>query len=157
LVHLVPFSENDLSSYLEFAIPDYASDKVKAGNWTEDESLERSRNVYAELLPDGVNTKDHYLFRVVADETNEKVGMIWLAVLTEANRTSGFIYDILIDEHLRGKGYGKHAMLAIEEKARSLGLRSIGLHAFGYNEIAIGLYKKIGYKTTNVIMNKDLD
>ena len=39
-----------------------------------------------------------------------------------------FIYDIVIEEHRRGKGYGKAALLLLEDRARALGKRRIALH-----------------------------
>jgi ribosomal protein S18 acetylase RimI-like enzyme len=62
-----------------------------------------------------------------------------------------------MDEALRGKGYGKQTMLAIEEKARELGLRSIGLHVFAHNAVAKGLYEKIGYEVKSLNMVKELE
>ncbi|HKJ37732.1 MAG TPA: GNAT family N-acetyltransferase, partial [Anaerolineales bacterium] len=86
-----------------------------------------------------------------------RVGIIWLNARIDTPRRAGFIYDIEINEEQRGKGFGKQAMLAIEEKARELELKSIGLHVFSHNPIASGLYEKIGYKTRSMNMTKDLD
>jgi len=157
MVRLVPMSENEYSVYLEKTIPNYAADNVNAGYWQEKDALERSRKSFENLLPDGVNTKDQYLFHVEDPETGQRVGVIWLNARTKSPRPSGFIYDIEIDETYRGKGYGKQAMLAIEEKARELGLQSIELHVFAHNPVAMGLYEKIGYKVKSQNMTKVLD
>ena len=69
---------------------------------------------------------------------------------------SGFIFDVEIREEFRGKGYGKQIMLLIEEKARELELKSIGLHVFGYNTVAKNLYEGIGYETSSLNMIKKL-
>jgi ribosomal protein S18 acetylase RimI-like enzyme len=61
-----------------------------------------------------------------------------------------------VEENQRGKGYGKQAMLMIEEKARELGLNSIGLHVFGSNKVARSLYEAVGYEVTSVNMSKKL-
>jgi ribosomal protein S18 acetylase RimI-like enzyme len=55
-----------------------------------------------------------------------------------------------------GKGYGKKAMLLLEEKVKALGLKNIGLHVFGHNHRAIGLYQSLNYQTTNLVMEKEL-
>ena len=108
-------------------------------------------------MPDGVNTKNQYLFQIEDSETGQRAGIIWLNTQSESPRPQGFIYDIEIEETFRGKGYGKQAMLAIEEKARELGLKSIGLHVFAHNKVASSLYEKIGYQVKSMNMTKELD
>jgi ribosomal protein S18 acetylase RimI-like enzyme len=157
MVRLVPMLENELGSYLEKAIPHYAADNVKAGYWQEKDALERSRNAFKNLLPDGMSTKDQYLFHVEDPETDQRVGIVWLNARTESPRPSGFINDIEMDEAYRGRGYGKQTMLAIEEKARELGLKSIELHVFAHNAVAMSLYERIGYKVKSQNMTKDID
>ena len=157
MIRLVPMLESELNAYLEKSIPNYAADNVEAGYWSEEEALEKSRKVFNDLLPEGVKSKGQHLFQVENVETNERVGIIWLNARTDVPRPSGFIYDIEMGEKFRGKGYGKQTMLAIEEKARELGLKSIGLHVFAHNAVAKGLYEKIGYEVTSLNMVKELD
>jgi ribosomal protein S18 acetylase RimI-like enzyme len=157
MVRLVPMPENDFLLFLEKAIPSYAAENVKAGYWSENDALERSRKEFGELLPEGIKSKGQYLFRVEDAETNEKVGIIWLNARTEIPRPAGFIYDIEMDGAFRGKGYGKQTMLAIEVKARELGLKSIALHVFSHNVVAKSLYEKIGYEVKSMNMTKSLD
>lgn len=68
----------------------------------------------------------------------------------------GFIYDIHISEQYQGNGYAKEALKQIEIVGQELGLKKIGLHVFGHNLVARGLYEKVGYKTTNVLREKDI-
>ena len=157
MIRLVPMLESELDAYLEKSIPNYAAENVQAGYWSETEALEKSRKVFDNLLPEGVKSKGQYLFQVEEAETNERVGIIWLNARTDIPRPSGFIYDIEMDEKLRGKGYGKQTMLAIEEKARELGLKSIGLHVFAHNAVAKGLYEKIGYEVKSLNMVKEIE
>ena len=46
MIRLVPMTESEFEAYLEKAIPEYAADKAGAGDWSEDEALERSRKDY---------------------------------------------------------------------------------------------------------------
>ena len=151
---LIPMTQPEFEKYLTHLIPDYAADNVRAGYWDESEAMEKSRQQVESLLPQGLQTKDHYIFTMV--DGDQAVGMIWLKA--ELNRAvkSGFIYDVLVDEKFRGKGYGKQIMLLIEEKARELGLKSIGLHVFGYNTVAKNLYERVGYETSSFNMIKKL-
>jgi ribosomal protein S18 acetylase RimI-like enzyme len=67
-----------------------------------------------------------------------------------------FIFDFIIDEAFRGKGYGKQALAALDEKLISMNVDSVGLHVFGHNIVAQELYKKSGYEITNINMRKVL-
>jgi len=154
MVRLVPMTESEFEIYLEKAIPEYAADKAGAGDWSEEEALERSRQSYTALLPQGVNTENHYLYRVQLEESGEKIGVIWMK--DEAPRQQGFIFDIVLDKAQRGKGYGKQTMLALEKIAQGMGLEALALHVFAYNAPAMKLYEKLGYEVTSQNMTKKL-
>jgi ribosomal protein S18 acetylase RimI-like enzyme len=47
-------------------------------------------------------------------------------------------------------------MRALEGEAKRLGFKKLGLHVFGHNMIARGLYEKLGYAITNLNMAKSL-
>ena len=47
--------------------------------------------------------------------------------------------------------------MLIEEKARELGIQRMGLHVFGYNEVAKHLYESIGYQYSSYNMLKNLE
>ena len=152
---LVPMTQSEFEAFIEHIIPDYAADKVRAGHWSEDEALEKSRKQTESLLSQGLQTKDHFLYTLYDGE--EAVGMIWLRAELDRPVKSGFIFDVEIKEEFRGKGYGKQAMLLIEEKARELGIRRMGLNVFAYNDVAKNLYEGIGYKVSSMNMLKDLE
>jgi ribosomal protein S18 acetylase RimI-like enzyme len=147
-------SEDEFRAYLEKTIPEYAADNVRAGYWSEEEALERSRKAYEQLLPQGVQTEHNYLFHIQVGETREKIGMLWMK--HEAPRPYGFLFEISLEEAQRGKGYGKQAMLALEEVARSLGIETVGLHVFTHNSAAMRLYQGLGYQVTSQNMVKRL-
>jgi ribosomal protein S18 acetylase RimI-like enzyme len=151
---LVPMTQTEFEVFLEQEIPEYAADNVRAGYWAESESLQKARESFERLLPQGLQSKDHYLYSIYEDD--EAVGVIWMRAEMERPIKSGFIYDLRVDEKFRGKGYGKQAMLLIETKAHELGLKSIGLHVFGYNTVARNLYEGLGYETTSLNMIKQL-
>ena len=150
---LIPMTQPEFDAFLVRSVPEYAADHVRAGNWTESEALEKSRKEFDDLLPQGLNTEDNYLYSLV--DGNETVGLIWMKVKTNPSK-SGFIYDVFVEEKFRGKGYGKSLMLLLEEKAREMELKSLDLHVFGSNHVARKLYEAIGYETTNVLMSKKL-
>lgn len=156
MIHLQPMNETEYQEYLAVAIADYAQEHVKAGRWTSADALQEARKEYLALLPDGVRSKNQYLFTIVDTETGAKVGMLWFAATERANEPVAFVYDIKIDEQFRRHGYGEQAFLAMETKVRELGLNKIGLHVFGHNHAAIAMYEKLGYIITNITMSKSL-
>jgi ribosomal protein S18 acetylase RimI-like enzyme len=151
---LVPMTQIEYKVFLERTISEYAKDKVRAGDWAESEALERSRKEFLADLPQGIQTKNQYLYTLYDED--QSVGLIWLRANVDRPTKDGFILELYVDEKQRGKGYGKQAMLLIEEKARGLGLKSIGLHVFGVNKVARNLYEAVGYEVTSVNMSKTI-
>ena len=148
-------TQPEFDLFLERLIPDYAADNVRAGYWSESEALEKSRKQTMSLLSDGLQTKNHYLYTLYDDD--EAVGVIWLRAELNRPIKTGFIFDVVVEEKFRGKGYGRQIMLLVEEKARELGIKSIGLHVFAYNNVAKNLYESIGYEVSSLNMLKSLE
>ncbi|WP_442603153.1 GNAT family N-acetyltransferase [Paenibacillus sp. KN14-4R] len=154
MVALKPMNHEEFQQYLAHAIDGYAKEKVIAGNWSEDEAINLSRKEFNRLLPDGEKSECHYLFSIFHEE--QVIGMIWIGQKSPANKDDGYIYDFKILESYQGLGYGKQAMKEIEVIAKEIGMKKMGLHVFGHNQIARGLYEKLGYETTNISMAKSI-
>jgi ribosomal protein S18 acetylase RimI-like enzyme len=154
MIKLIPMTQPEFEKFLDHSIPDYAAENVKAGYWSQEESLEKSREQFNQLLPQGLQSENHHLFSVYEEDAS--IGFIWLRANINRPTKDGFIFQLWLDEKVRGKGYGKQAMLLLEEKARELGLRSIGLHVFASNSVARGLYEKLGYEVSSLNMTKSI-
>ena len=154
MVKLVPMEPADYPAYLENSIVEYAEDKVKSGQWKESESLEKSRGEFLHLLPDGVHTKNEFIYSIVNEETNQKIGILWVEVKMEETPRRAFGYDFIVYEPFRGQGFGKQALQALDKILISMDVESMGLHVFGHNTTAFELYKKMGFEITNINMRK---
>ena len=154
-MRLVPMTQAEYDRWIEQSIKDYAEDKVRAGTWQPADALDRSAADHKQLLPDGLQSKGQHLYTLEDEAAGKKVGMIWFAEVNWG-KPLAFIYDIVVDADQRGKGYGKQAMLALEDKVRELGVDRIGLHVFGFNTVARDLYLKVGYEITDYNMEKKL-
>jgi ribosomal protein S18 acetylase RimI-like enzyme len=152
---LTPMTQPEYDVFIERLIPDYAADNVRAGYWSEAEALEKARKQTESLLPQGLQTKDHYFYTLYDD--NNAIGMIWMRVEFDRPMKSGFIFEVRIEEKFRGKGYGREIMSLIEEKARELGIKKMGLHVFAYNTVARNLYESLGYEISSLNMLKSLE
>ncbi|MEW6029492.1 MAG: GNAT family N-acetyltransferase [Chloroflexota bacterium] len=153
MVKLVPMTEAEFETYLDDDIRRYAEANVKAGHWLPSEALEKSRQVHDHLLPDGLATKDEFFFSIVS-EAGEKIGILWVEVKTDASPRRAFVYDFWIQEELRGQGYGRLALAALDDTLRSMDVESVSLHVFGDNLTAQALYKKTGFEITGIHMRK---
>ncbi len=156
MVRLVPMTEKEFQAYRRRSVKEYAQEHIRAGNWHPSEALQKAEKEFLQLLPDGVASKNHYLFSLEDDHVGVQVGMIWFAVRDEASHPSAFVYDFLIYEEFRRRGYGRQTLTALEEKAKELGLDTISLHVFGHNQAAIALYQQAGYEATSLYMAKKL-
>ena len=59
--------------------------------------------------------KGHWLYVIEAD--GQAVGSLWFAERDLDGGPTAYLYDIQIDEHARGRGYGRAAMLEFEREA----------------------------------------
>jgi RimJ/RimL family protein N-acetyltransferase len=157
VIDLVPMDETDFRSYLAWSVADYAQEHIRNGRWSPEEGLQQAEQEFRQLLPDGLASRDQYLFSIENKVSGEKVGMLWFAIQERGGKAGAFVYDIKIDEQFRRHGYGEQAFLALEEKVRALGCDTIGLHVFGHNYAARALYEKLGYVPINIMMLKKLN
>lgn len=154
MVGLRPMTDAEFEEYRGHAARNYATEKVRAGNWHADEAFRLAEETLDVLLPEGVRTPEHHLFTIERPD-GTAVGWLWLAERVEVNADRhAFIYEILIFSPYRRQGYGRAAMQAAEAKARELGLDKVKLHVFGHNTAARDLYRELGYAETNVMMEK---
>ena len=151
MVQLEPIQQEDFERFLEHEIREYAADHVRNGNWPADGALERSKQEFESLLPEGIHSHNQYLYSIVDDGGN-RIGVLWVQMKDQ----KAFIFDFVIDEAFRGKGYGKQALAVMDEKLRSIDVESVGLHVFGDNIAVQETYKKAGFQITGIHMNKRL-
>jgi ribosomal protein S18 acetylase RimI-like enzyme len=156
MVRLVPMTEVEFRRFLEHDIREYAESQVRSGNWSEAESLPRSRREHHTLLRDGLKSKFHHLYTIRESEHEEAVGVLWFKANLDSSRASGFIFDLEIHEPFRRKGYAHAAMLELEKVAHEMGLRQLALHVFAYNEQARALYESLGYTVASLNLSKEI-
>jgi ribosomal protein S18 acetylase RimI-like enzyme len=154
MIELVPMTAEDFESFSDWSIPHYAEEQVAAGFWSHDDASARSKVERALLLPQGMDTPGHHFYNIIDSKSGRKVGWIWLAIDLSTALRSGFIYHISIHEDVRGRGYGREAMLELEKLASSLGANTLDLHVFADNKIARDLYEEIGYEMRSLNMRK---
>lgn len=157
MVQLVPMTEREYQEWLEPFIQEYGQEHLENGRWSAENFLQRAREEMEQYLPAGLQTKDHYLYTIMADDLQRSVGMLWFSVRERpSGKQRAFVFNIEIDAAYRQCGYASQAFVAMEQKVRALGIDEIGLHVFGFNHVARAMYEKLGYRITHVEMAKSL-
>jgi GNAT superfamily N-acetyltransferase len=151
-VRLRPLREDEFEDWRSRAREEYARDMVEHGRFPETEAREKARDDFAALFGEGVLTAGHGVFVIEDERSGERVGDLWVA-----ERRGGLaVYGVHVEERLRGRGYGRAAMLFAEDEARRRGLDRIDLNVFAGNTVARSLYESLGYQERSVYMSKSL-
>src|SRR6266852_7119748 len=81
-------------------------------------------------------------------EANKPVGYIVLTLgfSFEFHGHDAFIDELYVDAAYRRRGFGRHAVSFLEEKAREMGVNAIHLEVDRGNEPALELYRRTGYQ-----------
>ena len=154
---LRPLRDDELDDYVARGKVNYANDMVEDAGMSREAATAKSERDWANLLPDRLDSKDQHLYAIEDSETGERVGDLWFARReADADGLVAFVYSIEVFDRFRGKGYGKEAMLLLEDEVRRHGLSKIALNVFGGNEVARSLYRAVGYRETAVWMSKEL-
>ena len=151
---LRPIDVDRLPAWIDRSAAEYAADLVSTGK-APDEAASEAAAGMAESFPGGEFSPGHAVFDVMDDDA--VVGYLWIGPDTSGDEGSWWVWDVLVEPDRRGRGLGREAMRLGEEYARAQGAHSIGLHVFGFNTAAHGLYESLGYETTSIRMRKRLD
>lgn len=152
MLQLDPMTQTEYEAYLATAVDDYALDTSRAWKRPLEWAQEQARKDYAELLPQGLDTPNNWLF--TARQDGEAVGHAWLAVKDNPWGRGAAIYDIAIREAWRGKGLGRQLLEEVQRAATEQGATRIGLNVFGFNTVARSLYESAGFEIGGMGMVK---
>lgn len=154
-IYLRPINREEFVKWKAHSFESYKKEKEKSGLSPEDAALIAERS-FNSLLPKDELSENQFIYSVIEKASERVIGTLWWGLQGEGNSKSPWIYDIELKQSSRGKGYGRAAMLAVEAIVREKGYSKIGLHVFGHNKVAHGLYESLGFQTTNVVMSKHL-
>ena len=154
MVRFREMTEEEFAAYRVWLVEDYAGEIARNYQMDLDDARRRSEQQTSELLPDGRATPNHLLFVLLADNASEPVGHLWCHM--EPDKRRAFVYDIVVHEPYRRRGYGRSALIELEQLLTERGIERLGLHVFGENQGAQALYQKLGYRITGMSMQKEL-
>ena len=156
MVRFIPLTKEEYQSYINTVIDELPKEFIRAGVRDQKKAIRQTKEQIERILPNGLETPNNFLYSILDKVTSNKVGILWYEIREKEGIKHAFICDISINKNHRRKGYGTQAFQVLEKEVKNKGLSSIKLHVFGHNKLAIKLYKKLGYKATNVLMSKDL-
>ena len=129
-------------------------------HWLNDMEIAIRLNAYTMYISkeveknflDGISqsTDKDYIFSIVDKEKDQLLGNCGLTKIDWLNRSAEF--GIFIGEKSYwGKGYGKEAtQLLLDYGFNALNLHSIALEAFAFNQSAIRMYQKCGFRQIGI-------
>lgn len=113
-------------------------------------AIPKNREEVKDIISDIKNCNTAYIFAVKNLEMQELIGVTGFENISWNNGTA-LIYIGIGEEKHRGRGYAKEALkLTIEFGFEELNFHRIYLTVLEYNEPAIMLYEKLGFKREGV-------
>lgn len=110
----------------------------------------KSRQQITEWIKETQTSSTSYSFSIKAIDKDEMIGYIELTNIQWWNGVANLGIGIGATNH-RGSGYGKEAMkLLLDFAFEELNLHRVQLNVFTYNNGAISLYEKLGFKREGV-------
>lgn len=156
MLQLIPMTIAEFEPYSRASIADYADQSRLSGLMSVAASLDEAADIFHSLLPQGIDTPQHYLYTLCNDETADTVGILWFSNIGEDNAQTAFLYDIAIYPPFQRRGYASEALQLLEQKIRDLNLKNISLNVFMDNAGAVALYRKAGFIASELTMIKPL-
>ena len=131
----------------------YAREIEHALRLSPEQAAAKAATSFTQLLPDGVETPNHSVY-VFEDEDGSAVGQLWIAEERVDGRARLYVYRLDITQAERGRGFGREAMLMVEDEARARGLDRIELNVWPTNRVAHALYRSLEFEETSLGMVK---
>lgn len=156
MITLKKMTQTAFEQFERHAIADYQKQKMIAEHLSEDTAATLSRTSHEELLKNGLETPNHFLFSVIESASNNNIGYVWFGLQEIGKHKRVYIYNLTLDEAHRGKGYGSQLMALIEKAAKELDAHDLKLHVFSHNKVAQNLYKKMSFQSAGIMMIKKL-
>lgn len=150
-----PITDDELPGFIEESIQGYVHQQHTMGGMPLEQARKEAARGYEQYFPDGRLLPGHAVL-IATDDAGERIGRLWMAPRGDGSTDTAFIYEIEVEASARGKGYGRALMHEAAKWSRDNGFRTLMLHVFGGNDVAINLYESLGFVTTDRMMKLEL-
>jgi len=147
-VELRPMTPERYRSFRVDQEASYARNIEQSGAFGAAQARAKAADDFARLLHAGLGTPGHRIW-TGHDADGTEVGVLWVHLADRSDGTEAFGYDFEVREDLRRHGYGRAMMLAAEDLLRGIGVVTVGLSVFGFNDGARALYEQQGFTVTS--------
>lgn len=105
-----------------------------------------------------IDKSDNVKVFILKDDSGNIIGFILLQVVTNnfTNEAVCFILEVFVEPKHRGQGIGSILMGIAEKFAKDNEIKKVVLNVAPHNDIAHGLYKKLGYTEEKIRMSKKM-
>lgn len=93
---------------------------------------------------------------IILIEKENIVGYLSYKIKTKGKENVLWIDELVITESQRNKGYAKKLIGRIEDIAKGIKAKRIELNCWAFNANALELYKKCGFSTQRVVLEKNV-
>ena len=146
-VRLRKMNLQEFEAFQEYSTNDYAKDLMKDQGISLERARKQAIDEFSEMLPEGINTKDHSIMMIVEESSQKNVGIIWYLYETAEGTKQVFLNDLLIYEEERRKGYATAALSEMAHHAAEAGCSQSVIYVWKHNPSGVNLYTKCGYAT----------
>jgi GNAT superfamily N-acetyltransferase len=148
---------DDFDHWSPHSLRGAAAQLAASGLLPEAEADARVTQQLLEQLPFGVATPDHRLWTVRSTAPGAApVGHLWMRVRPSGHEVEAFVLDVDVLPELRGRGWGRAAMLAGEQAAREAGASVVRLNVYAHNTAGVRLYEGLGYGVVGATLLRSL-
>jgi GNAT superfamily N-acetyltransferase len=148
-VTLVPMTAQDLESFIDEEVADYARERVLDGSWSRGDALERARAELARVIAwehEAVTAQRQRLL-TATDASGAHIGWLWIKLGPPgAWSTSAFLCQMTVARSYRRRGYGRSMLVALEALLAGEGVAELCLNVCEPNLPAKCLYAAAGYR-----------
>ena len=145
-VTLRSMTQHEFQQFYTWSIAHHTAELMKELQITEEEAAKEAAAEVAEMLPEGIHTRNHHLMTVVETATGENAGFVWTIHEEFEGKKQSFLCDFAIWEAKRRRGYAAAALDLTEQQAKAAGCCESVLFVSDDNEVAGSLYRKSGYR-----------
>ncbi|MFI6155380.1 GNAT family N-acetyltransferase [Kitasatospora sp. NPDC051170] len=155
-----PFDPADLDDWFALSTERYHQALVESG-LTEEQA--RTRTCAVDPAVQSIGNPGVVLRRLHAADGTEGMdgpyGSLWLQLRLRDlpdGEPLAWVMGVEVSPPHRGRGHGRTLMLLAERECLAAGVHNLGLNVFSRNEVAVRLYRSLGYTVTERLYGKPL-
>ena len=145
-IELRRMNQDEYKIFYERSFKHHVRELMDKENMPLEEAEKETTNELAEMLPEGMDTKDNFLMSIHRSEDDAWIGFIWTLHEMTEDVKQNFICDFEVYEDYRRKGYATETLELMEKEAKTAGCAESVLFVTNDNEAANALYEKSGYQ-----------